>query len=256
MKECRGCKISKSLDEFALSRANKRDGRQSRCKQCNAEYRKANRERIKENNRSWSARNQEKKRAYNREYREANKDRLLTRNREYCKANREKLNAKQREYVRNNKEVVKAGYYRYMENNREKVNSRQRQYNRNNKEKIREYHRRRYRSCPVYKCNVATRRVLGNFLMSLGRRKTDSTHSMLGYTPAQLKATMEARFKPGMSWENHGKWHIDHKIPVSHFVKKGETRPHIVHALSNLQPLWAEDNISKGDKLPPPSSYS
>ena len=49
-----------------------------------------------------------------------------------------------------------------------------------------------------------------------------------------------------MSWDNHGKWHIDHIKPVSKFDKN--TLPSIVNALSNLQPLWAIDNIQKGNQ--------
>jgi len=62
--------------------------------------------------------------------------------------------------------------------------------------------------------------------------------------------TISSRFTPGMSWDNYGEWHIDHKIPVSHFVNKGEVRPHIINALCNLQPLWAEENLSKNDRHP------
>ena len=54
-------------------------------------------------------------------------------------------------------------------------------------------------------------------------------------------------FKEGMCWENHGSWHIDHKKPISKF-KEG-TSPKIVNSLCNLQPLWAEENLSKGNKF-------
>ena len=50
-----------------------------------------------------------------------------------------------------------------------------------------------------------------------------------------------------MSWDNYGKWHVDHKKPISLFNKN--TPAHIVNALSNLQPLWAKDNLSKGKRL-------
>ena len=48
-----------------------------------------------------------------------------------------------------------------------------------------------------------------------------------------------------MSWENWGEWHIDRIIPVSKFDE--ETPPSIVNALTNLQPLWAADNLKKRD---------
>jgi hypothetical protein len=49
-----------------------------------------------------------------------------------------------------------------------------------------------------------------------------------------------------MSWENWDEWHIDHIIPISKFEK--ETDPKIVNSLSNLQPLWASDNIRKSNR--------
>ena len=73
----------------------------------------------------------------------------------------------------------------------------------------------------------------------------------LGCTVAELKFYIEGQFKDGMTWENwslHG-WHIDHKIPLDFFdltdpdhVKKA------CHYL-NLQPLWARENIIKGNKI-------
>ena len=69
---------------------------------------------------------------------------------------------------------------------------------------------------------------------------------MLGYSALELKIHLQNLFTEGMSWDNHGKWHIDHIKPVSKFDKN--TLPSIVNALSNLQPLWAIDNIQKGNQ--------
>lgn len=52
-----------------------------------------------------------------------------------------------------------------------------------------------------------------------------------------------------MNWSNRGEWHLDHKKPVSRFIKQGITDPSIINALSNLQPLWAHENLSKGNKF-------
>ncbi|AVH85447.1 hypothetical protein Rostov1_00057 [Vibrio phage Rostov-1] len=51
-----------------------------------------------------------------------------------------------------------------------------------------------------------------------------------------------------MSWDNWGEWHIDHIKPVAQFKREGITDPKIINALSNLQPLWAEENLKKSDK--------
>jgi hypothetical protein len=53
-------------------------------------------------------------------------------------------------------------------------------------------------------------------------------------------------FQDGMSWGNHGSWHIDHKVPVS--WAKNEEEVYLLNHHSNLQPLWAYENLSKGNK--------
>lgn len=70
----------------------------------------------------------------------------------------------------------------------------------------------------------------------------------LGYSRDEFKAHMESLFVEGMSWENHGEWHIDHVKPVAAFVRDGILDTRIIHALENLQPLWAIDNQKKGAK--------
>lgn len=72
------------------------------------------------------------------------------------------------------------------------------------------------------------------------------THQKLGYSLHEFKAHIESKFLSGMSWDNHGKWHIDHIMPVSKFPAE---KIHKLNQLSNLQPLWAFDNLSKGDRI-------
>jgi hypothetical protein len=63
----------------------------------------------------------------------------------------------------------------------------------------------------------------------------------------ELKEYIESLFIEGMSWENYGDWHIDHIIPVSSY--NPETSIDVVNSIKNLQPLWAFDNLSKGNKI-------
>jgi hypothetical protein len=83
---------------------------------------------------------------------------------------------------------------------------------------------------------------------TLGWKKQNKTNVELGYSSSDLRIHLEKLFVDGMSWNNHGKghgkWHIDHVQPISSFELG--TPPDIVNALSNLQPLWEEDNLSKG----------
>jgi hypothetical protein len=72
--------------------------------------------------------------------------------------------------------------------------------------------------------------------------------SLVGYSPDELMAHLVSKFQPGMTLQNYGKWQIDHIKPISFF--RFESFQEIgfkkCWALSNLQPLWAQDNVAKG----------
>ena len=76
----------------------------------------------------------------------------------------------------------------------------------------------------------------------------------LPYTEQQFREHIESLWLDDMDWLNYGVgkdcWSVDHKIPVSHFIKTGETDIAVINALSNLQPLWHSDNVRKGNSLP------
>jgi len=74
---------------------------------------------------------------------------------------------------------------------------------------------------------------------------------LVGYTCKDLMTHLESQFKDGMSWDNKGKWHIDHIIPRSrfHFDSPEDTEFKQCWALNNLQPLWAEDNLAKRNRV-------
>ncbi len=73
---------------------------------------------------------------------------------------------------------------------------------------------------------------------------------LVGWDIEQLMAHLELRFQTGMTWDNYGEWHIDHVIPRSWFQIEavGDKAFKSCWALENLQPLWAKDNISKGNR--------
>jgi hypothetical protein len=87
---------------------------------------------------------------------------------------------------------------------------------------------------------------------SKGGRKT---FDLLGFSLSELIAHIEALFLDGMSWDNYGEWHIDHIVPKSLFRYTTPECPGFKEAwaLSNLQPLWAEDNHKKNARLDHPS---
>jgi hypothetical protein len=79
-------------------------------------------------------------------------------------------------------------------------------------------------------------------------KKHNKTFDIVGCSPQQLKEHIQSQFKDNMSWENYGYygWHIDHITPLSS-AKTEEEIYQLCH-YTNLQPLWAEDNLKKSNK--------
>jgi hypothetical protein len=67
----------------------------------------------------------------------------------------------------------------------------------------------------------------------------------------KLFAHLEAQFRDGMSWDNYGRygWHIDHIIPCSSFDLTDTDQQRKCFHYTNLQPLWAHENLSKGPRF-------
>ena len=70
----------------------------------------------------------------------------------------------------------------------------------------------------------------------------------LGCNIESLKRHLESKFQPGMSWANQGRWHIDHIIPLSHFDLADRKELQKACHYTNLQPLWAWQNLKKNNK--------
>lgn len=99
------------------------------------------------------------------------------------------------------------------------------------------------------------RNNLGAYLSAVLRRagspkNGSSWEDILGYTAAALIRHVERQFAKGMTWENYGEWHLDHIVPVSSFSFTGVDDPEFLAcwALTNLRPMWAAENMSKGGK--------
>lgn len=84
--------------------------------------------------------------------------------------------------------------------------------------------------------------------------KNHKWHDLLGYNTNQLMAHLEKHFQPGMTRDNYGEWHIDHRIPIAvfNFSSVDDLDFRRCWALQNLRPLWAVDNIRKQAKLERP----
>ena len=106
---------------------------------------------------------------------------------------------------------------------------------------------KRYHEDPVYRAKDILRRQLWWFCKKRKGKKEGRTHELLGYSSKELCEHLETLFKDGMTWDNQGEWHIDHRIPQSHFTNIDQLKE--CFALSNLKPEWGEWNMSKGNKF-------
>lgn len=218
--------------------------------------------------REWNKKNREARKLSKRAYYLAHKDRLKkTRygesgekaesvsayQKEWYGKNAEAQRAKKRNHYQQNREKELERHRKYRAENLEVVRERRRAFYQNNKKKIikRGYERtkERYKNDLKFKLRCSLRTRLGTALKRKGIRKHKKTLKLLGCTLDQLKEHLEKRFTEGMTWENHGEWHIDHIRPLCTFdLTVPEELEKAAH-FSNLQPLWAIDNLRKGPRL-------
>lgn len=88
---------------------------------------------------------------------------------------------------------------------------------------------------------------IGNWTFRHKGKRKDMV-KIIGCSREFLRKHLEKQFKPGMTWENHGKWHIDHIIPLAKFDPNNIEDVKISNNYTNLQPLWAKENIKKKNK--------
>lgn len=100
---------------------------------------------------------------------------------------------------------------------------------------------------PYFRMKAWMRSSLNRVLRDKGSKRTCD---ILGYSHDELVQHIQAQFLRGMTWDNYGKWHIDHIVPLSSFsiTDKNDKNIRIACALTNLRPLWAKDNLRKSAK--------
>lgn len=186
-------------------------------------------------------------------HKEANKARYKANEKKYYADNQGRLKEKARVYREQNPEKVSACKKRCYQKNKPppKPPAPKAATRRQTRKELNKYFCERRKRDPAFKISAYMRNMLRRVLVRSGHQKIGKTTDLLGYGAKDLIRSIESKFLSGMSWENYGEWHIDHKRPLSVMIKEGETRPAILNALSNLQPLWAADNISKGAKESP-----
>ena len=243
MKTCTNCKTTLSDTEFVRN-SQSTDGLHYWCKACTKSYR-----------RKYYQENQQREKEKVRMYQESHKDEILIQRKRYTEKNRERIRAKNAEYRRTRRrrtDKTRQTQRVWVDKNRDRVRATQRKWNAENRTKInmkkRELDQQRRRQDPIYRLTRNLRSRLWHALSS-ATYKTDRTMNLVGCSITELKRHLESKFQTGMRWENYGLWHVDHIKPCVSFDLTIEKNQRECFHYTNLQPLWAADNLSKGGRL-------
>lgn len=155
------------------------------------------------------------------------------------------------EYYNSKKEdILKA-----RQENRETYIQKGKEWRKANPDKVRAYNkayrREKRQNDPLY---ILKRRLTGRIREALkgnGWKKLTSATASIGCNKDTLRKHIESQFTDGMTWDNYGKWQVDHIVPIS--SAKTEHEVYLLNHYKNLRPLWAVDNYEKWDK---PGYYS
>jgi hypothetical protein len=208
-KICRDCQLIKQLECFSVERRSK-DGLQTRCKSC-----------AKQKYAAWK-----KNLSPEKVLEKSRRDRA----RQIEKHGLAELNAKHKSY--NYKNRYKNGPLDKSPEAREKRAANSRAYLKRN---------------PNARIAANLRCRLSQAIS--GKGKIVSAVKDLGCSWEEFRAHIEYKFTEGMSWENYGKWHIDHIFPLSKIDFSNEIEAKSAVHYTNLQPLWAKDNSAKSNKI-------
>ena len=236
MKSCSVCKIEKEISEFNKRKMAK-DGLRSECRNC--------------------SRNNYLK----------NKEYHNNKCNQYYYENRDSLLIKMREYQQNNRDLdgklIKLSFLKESINDPTKKicskclevkcrlsfttdNSKLDKLNSSCNTCKSKYLYNRCKIDPIYKLKLSIRSRISTSFRILGVFKDKKTNTILGCSYEEFRVYIESKFKDGMTLSNHGKWHLDHIIPISYAKSKEEV--YKLNHYTNFQPLWAIDNLSKGNR--------
>ena len=282
IKLCTKCLVTKSVSSFGLA-GHTKDGKirfESRCKECRRamsqtpearakrrEYYRQNPDLIKKLVRESYHRHREKHLAQKALYQDANRKQIRERQKDAYKKNAdikrskhrdsyarhaEKNREKRREYVAKNYEKVRASSAKTREKRKlsGKQRAAQREYYQKNKERLQK-HEAAYRRKNINRNISAKIRNRINAGLRYGK-KSAKTETLLGCSFEALQKHLESQFTKEMNWDAlmSGQIHIDHIVPCCQFdLSKPDEQIKCFH-FSNLQPLWAKDNLTKARKLP------
>jgi hypothetical protein len=220
IKVCSKCEEEKNICEF-YKRKDTKDGYRSDCKKC-----------FNERSLIYKEKNQKKIKELRQKYFQKNKKLLLEKKQNWRKDNPEEYKKQNKNYWEKTKDTQSQKKKVWIENNREKYNS---------------YWVNRKNNDHEFKLLMDMRSRLCGYLKKHNITKKNKTFDIVGCSPEFLKEHLENKFTDGMSWDNRSKWHIDHIVPLS--SAKNEEELYKLCHYTNLQPLWAEDNLKKSNKI-------
>lgn len=238
-KTCTGCgkALPATLEYFAPHKLG-RMGLAPKCREC---MRELNREYWRnggaEKHKARRKENFEQHRKATLAYRERTKERRAAQVKAYAEANAEAIKAYQKRWQTENAELLRRYWADYREAHRGKI----RVYRRH-------WAKARRESDPVF---VLNQRMSHQIRQALINRKARQPWELLvGYTVHDLRERLESCFTEGMGWDNMSEWHIDHIRPKASFTYTTTADPAFKEcwSLTNLQPLWAHDNLTKSAK--------
>lgn len=234
MKTCTKCKTEKEFRDFYKD-TRSTDSHCSSCKECAKQYRLTNLDKIKK----YKLDNKNNRKIYQLK----NKEKIKNQNREYYLNNKDKIY----QYEIDNKERLKKYRKQYALKNSEKIGRYRKEYRLKNKEVLNKKVLDRQSRDPLYKliCNI--RKLICSSIKKMNYTKKSKTYEILGCSFEEFKQHLERQFTEGMRIDNHGEWHMDHIIPIS----SAKTEQDIIklNHYTNFQPLWAIDNLKKGNKI-------
>ena len=172
----------------------------------------------------------------------------LEKQKEYDQQNRQQKMQYNKEYYQQNREQKIQRSKKHYQQNREVILKRHNEYEQKPEVKERRSKRtkQRRKSDPNFKIKLNLRNRL--YYALKGQNKSASTLELLGCSIEHLREHLESQFQEGMTFENYGDWHIDHIRPCASFDLKDPKQQKECFHYTNLQPLWASENLSKGAK--------
>jgi predicted transcriptional regulator len=153
------------------------------------------------------------------------------------------------------KERLKKNHKKWSEKNKEHLTEYHKKWRTENVEKWRStkrnYERNRKASDPAYKLISNFRTAIYQVLKENNVEKNKHYFDILQYTPEELISHLEKQFTDGMTWENYGEWHVDHRMPISSFNFESVDDDSFIKcwSLDNLQPMWGKENIVKSNNI-------